>query len=111
MTRPPRHFQTDVDRDGATVRVRLSGELDLAGEAHLDGVLRAVEQDAERLIIDLGGLSFIDSTGLRLILLAWHRSREDGLRLTVVPGSEQVRRTLRITGLDGVLPLSEDGQP
>ena len=45
-------------------------------------------------------------TDLRTILLAWRRSRDDGFELTVIPGSEQVWRTLRLTGLDAVLPIA-----
>jgi anti-anti-sigma factor len=108
LTLPPSHFQTHIESNGATARLRLSGELDLACQPHLDAILRELEQESEHVILDLGGLSFIDSTGLRTILVAWHRTREDGVKLTVVPGAEPVWRTLRMTGLDRVLPIAED---
>jgi anti-anti-sigma factor len=100
-------FHAETVREGATVRLELSGELDLATEPQLTAVLRQVEEDAQRLVLDLSGLSFIDSTGLRTILLAWRRSRDDGFELSVIAGSAQVRRTLRLTGLDEVLPVAD----
>lgn len=106
---PPRYLQTETDREGGTVRVRLSGELDLACEPYLNALVREVGDASERVVIDLRGLSFIDSTGLRSILLAWHRFREDGIEFAVVPGSGPVLRTLQITGLDRVLPIAPDG--
>jgi anti-anti-sigma factor len=108
LTLPPSYFQMTVESDGETARLRLLGELDLACQPHLDAMLRQLEGQTERLVLDLGGLSFIDSTGLRTILLAWQRTRDNGVELTVVPGAEPVWRTLRMTGLDRVLPIPDD---
>ena len=87
------------ERDGAIV-VRLGGELDLYN-AHLvrDGLIAAAERGPERLIIDLSGVSFIDSTGLGVLIEARTRLANRSAFLLVGPGLE-TRRALEISGLD-----------
>lgn len=51
------------------------------------------------VVLDLHQLEFIDSTGLRIILLARARCRERGQQLTVTRGSPQVERLLNVTGM------------
>jgi anti-anti-sigma factor len=64
------------ERDGDTHAITVSGELDLAGAPDLEAELQAVEaSDARTIMLDLAGLQFIDSTGLRLLLTAHARER------------------------------------
>ena len=60
----------------------------------------------EQLIIDLRGLSFIDVSGLRLLLSLGERARSDGWRLSLIQGSEPVRRLFTLTDTDRQLPFS-----
>lgn len=88
------------------VRVALEGELDLSTTAQVEEELRRVEADEPGLIaLDLSGLSFLDSTGLRLVVTADARAREGGRRLAVVRGPETVNRVFTITRLDEHLQL------
>jgi anti-sigma B factor antagonist len=89
--------------DGA-VRVSLAGELDLASARRMEEHLASIEeQQPSRVVIDLGGLAFIDSSGLRVLLLADSRARERGYELVLLPGPEPVRRVFEMTGALGVL--------
>jgi anti-sigma B factor antagonist len=72
---------------GGTV-VLPHGELDLATAADLEAVLVA---QTGRVVVDLRGLSFVDASGLRVLLEAQARSRQDGMALRFVAG-EAVRR-------------------
>jgi anti-anti-sigma factor len=84
---------------GAPTVLVVEGELDIATAPELDGRLRAVEAAASRLLLDLRRLSFMDSTGLAVILSCCDRrlSRgEEAPRLVVADG--QVRRVLELTG-------------
>jgi anti-anti-sigma factor len=54
---------------------------------------------AEDVIIEIGSLGFIDSTGLAVLVQAAHGLRARGKRLVVVGGRRQVRRVLEVTGL------------
>ena len=85
--------------DGA-VRVRPQGELDIATAALLEEQLVLTEgTSAMRVVIDLAGVSFIDSTGLRALLSAYARSKENGDRLRIVGASEQAMRLFTIAGV------------
>jgi anti-sigma B factor antagonist len=82
-------------------RVALLGELDLATAAVAEEGLRAAEAAApHRLKLDLTGLTFMDSTGLRLVIAAAARAREAGRSLVVVRGPAAVQRVFEVTGVD-----------
>ncbi len=94
------------ERTLGAVVVRLQGEFDLGCvgrfREQLEGVL---DDEVKTLIIDLRGLEFIDSSGMRLLIELNGSASADGVSLTVICGDGAVRRVLRQTGLDGVLPL------
>ncbi len=78
----------------------LRGELDLASAPLLHSELDSSEIAAAAVVVlDLQELEFIDSTGLRVLLTAYERSRERGQSFAVTPGSQQVQRLLSITGV------------
>jgi len=94
------------ERSGDTYAVELSGELDLDGATAVEAAfLRAEESDATSVVIDLSRLEFIDSTGIRLVVMASKRC-DDG-RLTIVRGTKQVHRVFEITDLAGRLPFTD----
>ena len=66
---------------------------------------QAEATDAERIVLDLSGLTFIDSTGLRLVLDVNERCGGQVDRLRVIAGSPAVERLLDIVGLRDRLPL------
>jgi anti-sigma B factor antagonist len=87
------------ERDGAII-VGLTGELDLYN-AHLvrDELIAAAARGPERLVIDLSGVTFIDSTGLGILIEARTRLANRRAFLLAGPGLE-TRRALEISGLD-----------
>jgi anti-sigma B factor antagonist len=102
---PPKHFEIEAQQYGDTIFVRLSGEFDLAADEYFHHTVDAGLRTARGIVLDLTGLTFIDSTGLSAVLQVWERAREDGYDLAVVPGSDQVRHTMELTGLESVLPI------
>ncbi|MGI9080772.1 MAG: STAS domain-containing protein [Thermoleophilaceae bacterium] len=91
------------------VQVALRGELDLSTVEQVEQELRRVEEQGEKLLVlDLAGLSFLDSTGLRLMVTADQRARQEGRRLTIVKGPETVHRVFTITKLDEQLEMVDD---
>jgi anti-anti-sigma factor len=90
-------FQTTVTGDVAVIK--LIGELDVAGSALLEHEFERVLADHEpnALVLDLSQLDFMDSTGLRLVVLADSRSREQSRRFALVRGNEDVHRVFEIT--------------
>jgi anti-anti-sigma factor len=90
----------ELEREDDTMVVSLSGEADLFSAAALEDQLeRAVESGADRVIVDLSSLHFIDSISLRVLLKAALRSREDSGRLYFLQGSPQVERVLEVSGV------------
>jgi anti-sigma B factor antagonist len=102
---------TSEDRGGA-VHMRLSGELDISSATKVEDELARVEPGRpDVIVLDLRGLDFMDSTGLRLLIAADARAREEGRRLTIVKGPEPVQRVFRITRLEERLELVDDAPP
>jgi anti-sigma B factor antagonist len=94
--------------DNGAVKLVLEGELDLAGAGQMEAHLATVEREAPaRVVIDLGRLAFIDSTGLRLLLQADARAREHGYELVLRPGAPSVQRVFEVTGALDVLRFED----
>jgi anti-anti-sigma factor len=94
-----------VEQRGATV-IALSGEFDLAGVQEFEAVLKGLEAQApEVLLADLNGLQFMDSSGLRALVMADQRAKDAGRRFAIVPGPAVVRRVFEITQLEQRLDL------
>jgi len=85
--------------EGDSVIVAVAGEIDLSTADQLDGAIRdAEETEISRIVVDLSALSFIDSTGLAVLLEAIKRTRRDGNRLSFVRSKhEAVTRLLALT--------------
>ena len=106
MAGPPGQFEVDVEsRDGGVV-VAPKGEIDLST---VDEVRRAIEQShdsASSLVIDLSGVGFLDTSGLRLVVEQNNRARDLGYALELIPGPPPVQRVFQIAGLDQKLPFA-----
>lgn len=91
--------------EGAQIHVGLVGELDLSNAETLEAALTEAIDSGKKVLIDLGRLEFLDSTGLALIVRLLGRS--DAERFSFLPSrSSGVRRLFNLTGLDGRMVLS-----
>lgn len=96
------------DRDGLA-HVVLTGELDLSTIDRVERELNRVEGEGPEVVaLDLSRLTFLDSSGLRVIVSADKRARRENRRFVVVRGSETVQRVFSITRLDEQLDLVDD---
>jgi anti-anti-sigma factor len=96
----------DVSSEGERVVFRLDGELDLASVPTLEHAVAGAPLDgATEIVLDLRELEFIDSTGLRAILLQDKRSAERGQAFALVRGPEQVQRLMTMTRIDEHLKI------
>lgn len=97
-------FETREQEDRTHVALR--GELDLSTAEKVERELQRVEQTGAPLVVlDLSALTFLDSTGLRLIVGADQRARQSNRRLAVVRGPATVQRVFTITKLDERLEM------
>jgi anti-sigma B factor antagonist len=101
----PRAFEVTDERERERVRVRLRGELDLATADLAADHLNRLRARHATVVLDLDELSFIDASGLRVILTAAQDARNDGWGFTVTRGSAPVRRLIELLDLDAHLPL------
>jgi anti-sigma B factor antagonist len=89
--------------------VRVAGEVDMSHEEELRGELRnAVASDSKGMVVDLTECEFIDSSGVRALLVsreAQHSEEDGSERLAVAASSEQILRILSVMGLDRVIPI------
>jgi anti-sigma B factor antagonist len=91
----------------ATPTVHLSGELDAALTGALRGELFALSDEcgADELVLDLSDVTFIDSTGLGLLVGLARRRRDGGGATTLLGCRRSIRRVLTLTGIDGLFEL------
>ena len=96
------------DRNGP-VHISLRGELDLSTVDKVEDELRRVEASTpDVVVLDLSKLTFLDSTGLRCLVTADERARDEGRRVVIVRGPETVQRVFSITRLEERLEMVDD---
>ena len=101
-------FECEVVPEREAVRVRPIGSLDRATAPVLEQQLEELRDAGfRRLIVDLGGLSFMDSTGLRLALRWQAVARHDGFEIGFAPGPPAVQRVFELTGVTDRVPFIE----
>lgn len=99
-------FTCDVAFGEDRATVCPAGELDMATVEQVDGSLRDLTSLGFRaVLLDLRGLTFMDSTGIALLVRWQRRARSDGFRFEIVMGDERIRRPLEITGVLDVLDV------
>lgn len=107
MPQDPDSFGVATRRDGATAVVELEGELDLHGVGILTAAVGDLLGEPPRSIaVDAAGLTFIDSAGLRALLVAQRDAEAAGAVLGLVNSSPPVERVLEMTGLHARLALA-----
>jgi anti-sigma B factor antagonist len=93
-----RHLDTSI--------VRLHGEFDLAAEKRFTDELGSLlDRPTATLVLDLRGLTFMDSTGLRVLVSLHNQAEQDGFDFAVLCDDGNVRNVLRETRMDRVLPV------
>jgi anti-sigma B factor antagonist len=106
---PARRFKLVSHRVDESLELAIAGELDMAAtfklEPELDRLLDAPE--LRRLECDLAGVSFVDSSGLGLLLALRERAQDRGIAMTVVSVSRPLRRILDVSGMAAVLTAGE----
>lgn len=87
------------EREGDLHMLGLTGEIDLANAADVEAELRRIEAtDVEVILVDLSGVSFIDSTGLKVLIGAAARARGTGRLLLERPSRRPARAAHRGRG-------------
>lgn len=99
-------LRATITRSADQVTVAIAGELDLATAPVVSRVAADVTATpCARLVVDLGPVSFVDSSGLAVLLRLYQRATNSGTEVRYLPPAPLVMRPFEISGLDGLLPF------
>jgi len=99
-------WDVEIRQDGDRTVLYGRGELDLdTAPLLLADVERCLVAGARTVVIDLGGMTFLDSTGLGTLVGCWRRAQRAQAEFRLVNLTGAAVATLEITGLDRILPI------
>jgi anti-anti-sigma factor len=99
-------FRVEIAPDRDMVRVAPVGELDMSTTGELTTEIQQLWRAGfSRVILDLRGATFIDSSGLHAIVNEHAAAAEDGRDFSIIPGRPSVQRTFEVTGMETRLPF------
>ena len=108
----PTHFDVQVSRSDDRAIARTSGELDAYSAPQLRKVLDEVlDGSIPCVVVDLSATSFIDSTGLGVLVGAARRAKTQGAEVILDSPSHSVHRVLQITGLSLSIRVENAPEP
>ena len=96
-------LQIEVESGADETVVRVVGDLDLATETEIRGPLVKAAESSPRVVIDATGLGFVDSSGLRALLVGREQCEAAGGQLVLRNASPGLLRLVEVAGLSGVL--------
>ena len=86
--------------------VTVAGEIDLSTSEQLDGaVIDALAKETKHLTLDLSEVTFLDSSGLGVIVKALKRAKESETVFDVITANDRVLKVFKLTGLDAVIQI------
>jgi anti-anti-sigma factor len=87
--------------------VRVAGEIDLATAAEMEApVLEMLDNGFAHVVLDLREVTFMDSSGVRVLITAHQRAQDLGAGLSIVVGTSRIRQTLELSGAIDYLGVS-----
>ena len=103
-------MQIAIDDKGATATVVLTGRLDIAGAEAVALPLATLSGAKTSLVIDMAGVSFIASIGLRHLVTASKAVRRRGGRLVLINPNAAVADVIQTSGLTDLLPVADSAE-
>lgn len=104
-------LRIESTEQGDALVVALAGEFDLASAQLVDDELARAQESYPVVVLDLSQVTFMDSTGLHVVLRVDERMNEAGSTLRVVPGGPQVQRLFQLTRATERLQTVADASP
>jgi anti-anti-sigma factor len=103
------NFELQTETEGSSALVRIRGDLDLqVVDRVADALARIESEEPDLLVIDLSGLSFMDSSGMALIAAAHIRAVDAGRRFAIVIPPAGVRQAFERARLSEVMTTTDD---
>jgi anti-anti-sigma factor len=99
-------FKIDESARGDAVGLALAGDLDMSATFALEPVLDRVLADNPReLVLDLGSVPFVDSSGLGLLIATHERATRADVDMAITGAGPEIQRVIHVAGLDDLLPV------
>ena len=89
----------NVERDYELVVLKITGRLDTTTAPNLDTVINELSEDTKELILDMGGLEYISSAGIRVVLSAYKKMMSNQGIMRIIKANDMVRDVFEMTGL------------
>ncbi|HVA13176.1 MAG TPA: STAS domain-containing protein [Stellaceae bacterium] len=96
---------TVEELEGGVTLAVLRGRLDVAGAAAIELKFNATAGAKRALVVDLSGVSFIASMGMRLLLIAGKTVKAKGGKMALLAPAAEVDAVLRTAGIGGIIPI------
>jgi anti-anti-sigma factor len=93
---------------GDILVVKLTGALDIAGAGEIDMPFSVISGKYDKVAVNLAGVSFLASIGIRVLVKAARTIGRRSGRLVVFGPTEEARKVLRSTGIDAIIPVVAD---
>ncbi len=97
-----------VEFDNQVTKVVLSGRLDIAGAQSIEDQLHAVASSRKKVVVDLSGVSFLASIGLRTIIMSAKAITAESGKIVLLAPQAGVQKVLQISGIDKLIPIAKD---
>jgi anti-sigma B factor antagonist len=108
MTQMP-SVDITIESSEDEVRLTLTGDIDLAGVAALERArAKALDGHPDSMLIDLRGVNFVDSSGLRFLLQTERAARSHGCTLRLLRPADSAMQVFVVTGAERHLPFVDD---
>lgn len=90
---------------GGVMQITLEGRLDVQGSLAIDSELAAMAETSKNLLVDLSGVSFLASLGIRMLVSAAKRLSSNNGRIVLLSPQENVETVLKATRIDTIIPI------
>jgi anti-sigma B factor antagonist len=101
-------MEISIVEEGDIVVVTLKGDIDLEHSNRMRQCLLDILADAQAVIVDLGGIEMIDSSGIASLLEGFQEARKKGKHFVLAQVGEPVMRVLKLARLDTVFQITDD---
>ena len=98
-------MEINVERKNGTLISRVAGRVDSANAREFEQALSSAIGDDRKVILDLGDLSYISSSGLRILLLVAKSLRTRGAEFALCSLSDPIREVFEISGFDQIIAI------
>ena len=97
-----------AELDDGITKVSLSGRLDIDGALKIDNEFNAIAEKKKKVLVDLSGVTFIASLGIRTLITGAKAATNNGGKMVLLNPQPNVEQVLRTTYADTVMPIVHD---